>query len=125
MSKKDKPTQTKPTVRVVGTNSNKLPWPQDNSGSTQELRRGAVRAIGRIMGSEDNLKKVLETLEVARLYAIERMEEQQIEMKVKVKAMEDRKALKAELLKSELRQRVKSKRAEIKRVESEIKKLLS
>ena len=77
------------------------------------------------MGSEDNLKKVLETLEVARLYAIERMEEQQVEMKVKVKAMQDRKALNAELLKSELRQRVKSKKAEIKRVESEIKKLLS
>ena len=121
-TKNDKPTPTA-TVKV-GTNSNKLPWPQDKSGATQELRRGAVRAIGRIMGSEENLKRVLETLEVAKLYAVERMEEQRNEMALVKARSESRKEEAAKLVTDSLVQRVKAKKAEVKKVEAELKNLL-
>ncbi len=121
-TKNDKPTPTA-TVKV-GTNSNKLPWPQDKSGATQELRRGAVRAIGRIMGSEENLKRVLETLEVAKLYAVERMEEQRNEMALVKARAESRKEEAAKLVTDSLVQRVKAKKAEVKKVEAELKNLL-
>lgn len=121
-TKNDKPTP-KATVKV-GTNSNKLPWPQDKSGSTQELRRGAVRAIGRIMGSEENLNRVLETLEVAKLYAQERMEEQRKEMALVKARAESRKEEAAKLVTDSLVQRVKAKKAEVKKVEAELKNLL-
>lgn len=121
-NKNDKPTPTA-TVKV-GTNSNKLPWPQDKSGATQELRRGAVRAIGRIMGSEENLKRVLETLEVAKLYAVERMEEQRKEMTLTKERAEARKEAAAKLASDSLVARVKAKKAEVKKVEAELKNLL-
>lgn len=74
----------------VGTNSAKLPWPQDRGGITSLLRREGARAIGRIGGRKDRLDLVLEVLDILRQYAIEKYEFQRTAVDSKRKAAEDR-----------------------------------
>jgi hypothetical protein len=74
----------------VGTNSAKLPWPQDRGGITSLLRREGARAIGRIGGREDRLELVLEVLDILREYAIEKYEFQRTAADNKRKAAEER-----------------------------------
>lgn len=65
--------ETKPTPIV---NSRLLKYPQDRGGVTSKLRREAARSVGRIAGDEVKLKLVLDTLDVARQYALDKFEAQ-------------------------------------------------
>jgi len=113
----------------VGTNSAKLPWPQDRNGTTLMLRREGARSIGRIGGREDRLALVLETLEILRMYAIEKYEAQ-IESKAAKKERADaRQAFKeeqaireAKAAISEKRKQARANNAEAKRLEREFNK---
>lgn len=121
-----KPTQSKTEdkpVRKVGTNSSKLPFPQDRGGITQELRRGGVRAIGRIAGNEDALETVLQTLEVLADYARERCEEQKQELANRRARIQERADIEAKVAADALKLDLKRKQDAVKRAQDELKQV--
>ena len=83
-------TKTEAIREKVGTNSAKLPWPQDKGGITSLLRREGARAIGRIGGRKERLDLVLEVLDILRQYAIEKYEFQRTAADAKRTAAEER-----------------------------------
>ena len=117
MSKSQK-TPTPVTKVVVGTNSNKLPWPQDKSGSTQELRRGIVRAIGRMSGSDESFDLVIETLEVGAAYAEARLAEQKREVKARLDAQRKAVAAAKALEENRVQAQIAANIKEIERLEA-------
>lgn len=117
---KSTPTPKTSPARKVGTNSNKLPFTQDRSGARQELRRGGVRAIGRIMGDKTRLEDLLTDLEVLAEYAQARYNEQITERTLKQKAARDRVAAEQVALRANAEQEVKRREAAAKVAQKEL-----
>jgi hypothetical protein len=123
MTKSTPTPETKAPARKVGTNSNKLPFTQDRSGARQELRRGGVRAIGRIMGDEARLADLLTDLEVLAEYATARYAEQINERLLKQKAARARVAAEQAALRANAEQEVKRREAAAKVAKQELSAL--
>lgn len=53
----------------IGTNAEKLPWPQDIGGITSRLKREGCRSIGRINGKDAAFETVMNVLKVLAQHA--------------------------------------------------------
>lgn len=56
-------------MKEIGTNAEKLPWPQDIGGITARLKREGCRSIGRINGNDDHFDTVMKVLRVLAEHA--------------------------------------------------------
>ena len=122
MTTKTKPIPATAAAKpAVGTNSNKLPFTQDRSGARQELRRGGVRAVGRIMADKKRLEAFLADLEVLADYGRARFEEQRVEMANKRAAAAKRQAAQDKIAKEAAKADLVQKRRALARAEADVK----
>lgn len=71
------------------TNASKLPWMQDRHGFVANLRREGCRSIGRMMGDDQKMEVLMDTLRILARYAAAKMEEQKVTAtKAKIRRIE-------------------------------------
>jgi len=71
MTENTENTEQKPAKKVyeAGTNSLRIPWPQDPQGTCSALRDGGVKAANRVQGDKDKLERLIAHLRLIESYA--------------------------------------------------------